>query len=45
MAKCMITTIDNPYSPITDYDHWLQWDMDKGYNTVEYLARIARTSA
>lgn len=44
MAKCMITTIDNPFNPITDYDHWLQWDMDKGYNTVEYLARIARTS-
>lgn len=34
----MLTTIDNPYSPLDDYDKWLQWDQDQGYNTSELIA-------
>lgn len=41
----MLTTIDNPYSPYTEYDKWLQYDTAKGYNTNGYLARILRTSS
>lgn len=36
----MITTIDNPYSPIDDYDKWYIWDSDHGYNTTNYQARL-----
>jgi len=39
-----ITTIDNPYNPITQADLWRMYDINKGYNTCEYLARIARVS-
>ena len=39
-----ITTKDNPYNPITDFDRWYSFDTEKGYNTCSYLARIARTA-
>ena len=37
----MLTTSDNPWDPYTQYDAWSQWDHDHGYNTAEYLARVA----
>lgn len=37
----MLTTIDNPYDPRTQYDQWLQWDQDHGYFTQEFLSRVA----
>lgn len=37
----MLTTIDNPYSPKDDYGKWYSWDIANGYNTTEYLARLA----
>ena len=40
----MITTIDNPFNPFTNFTEWFLFDVEKGYNTCSYLARIARTS-
>lgn len=40
----MLTTIDNPYNPFTQFDEWFAFDESKGYYTCEYLARIARSS-
>lgn len=39
-----LTTTDNPYNPLTDYDNWESFDRQKGYGTSEYLARIVRTT-
>ena len=39
-----LTTIDNPFDPIDQFDAWLAYDISKGYGTCEYLDRIAKTS-
>ena len=39
-----LTTSDNPYNPLTDYDRWEAFDRQKGYGTNEYLARIVKTT-
>lgn len=46
MAKCMLTTIDNPYNPLDaeQFTSWLLFDEGKGYHSTSYLGRIARTS-
>lgn len=40
----MLTTIDNPFHPLKEYDDWLRYDEDHGYYTQNYLARVAATS-
>lgn len=40
----MLTTIDNPFDPFTQFDQWKAYDEGKGYFTCEYLARIVRIS-
>jgi hypothetical protein len=39
----MLTTVDNPYDPFTQWDEWFTWDMNAGYHTPGLLARVART--
>lgn len=41
---CYLTTFDNPYDKIEDYDSWLDFDTDMGYYSDAYLDRIARIS-
>ena len=40
----MLTTIDNPFDPFTQFDDWLRFDEEKGYHTCQFLAKIARPS-
>lgn len=42
--ECMLTTVDNPYDPFEEFNSWFLYDVEKGYNSCGYLARIARTS-
>lgn len=44
MQLHMLTTIDNPFNPFTDFNEWYAWDFAAGYHTPEYLARIVITS-
>lgn len=44
-TNCMLTTIDNPFDPFTQFDEWYQFDEQKGYHSCSYLARIAKTSS
>ena len=37
----ILTTLDNPYNPKEEFDKWYAWDTQNGYNTSEYLARLA----
>ena len=41
----MLTTVDNPYDPFSNFDEWYEFDRLKGYDTCGYLARIAKTSS
>ena len=41
---CMLTTVDNPFDPFTQFDSWFLYDVEKGYNSCAYLDRIAKTS-
>lgn len=43
-TRCALTTFDNPYNPFTQFDSWFLFDVEKGYNSCAYLARIAKTS-
>jgi len=44
MAVHMLTTIDNPWNPFTQFDEWYQFDESSGYFTTQYLARLTLTS-
>lgn len=40
----LLTTVDNPYNPQTQWDEWFTWDFNQGYHTPGLLARIAKSS-
>ena len=40
--EVFITTYDNPFDYFTQFDEWLAFDKNMGYNTLEYVGRLAR---
>lgn len=44
MSAMYLTTIDNPFSPKTEFDEWFAFDTQKGYNTCGLLDRVCQTS-
>lgn len=42
--QSMLTTIDNPFNPFTQFDDWYAFDEGNGYHTCAYLARITKPS-
>jgi len=43
-GEYMLSTLDNPYNPCTEFDKWYNYDERKGYHTCAYLARVLYTS-
>lgn len=43
-TEFMLTTVDNPFDPFTQYDEWYAWDYRAGYHTPGALARQVATS-
>lgn len=44
LTVCALSTIDNPFNPIDDYEKWFAYDVSHGYNTSNWLANLAKTS-
>lgn len=42
--NAMLSTIDNPFDPFTQWDEWLSYDLHAGHHTCEYLARVSINS-
>lgn len=38
-ADYMLTTVDNPYDPFTQFNDWYAWDFRAGYHTPGAVAR------
>ncbi len=45
MSAVFVTTEDNPYDFFTQFDQWHSFDTEKGYNTLNYVARVAQTDS
>lgn len=44
MALHMLTTVDNPFDPFTEFDQWYAFDEAAGYHTSAYLGRVLKSS-
>jgi len=43
-TEYMLTTVDNPFNPFTQFDEWFAYDTRMGYHTSSFLDRIAKVS-
>lgn len=42
--EVMLSTIDNPFDYFTQFKEWNLFDVENGYNSCSYLARVAQLS-
>jgi hypothetical protein len=42
--ESMLTTVDNPFDPFTQFKPWYSYDLASGYHTLALLARIINSS-
>lgn len=40
----MLTTVDNPFNPFTQYDEWYAYDTRLGHHSTALLSRVAIVS-
>lgn len=40
--ELMLSTIDNPFDPFTEFDEWYQYDVRNGHHSLSLLARVAK---
>ena len=45
MKEHMLSTMDNPYNPFTEFDEWLNYDRRQKHFTLEFLDRVIVTSS
>ena len=43
-TEFMLTTVDNPFNPFTQFDEWYAYDTRLGYGTLALLGRITFSS-
>jgi hypothetical protein len=41
----VLTTVDNPWNPITQFKEWYSFDSTAGYHSLALLARVIVTSS
>lgn len=44
MVEHMLTTVDNPFDPFTQFEAWFQFDEASGYKSTAFLARVVKSS-
>ena len=40
-----LTTVDNPFHPIKQFEDWWRYDTEMGYNTLGLIQRLAMTNS
>jgi hypothetical protein len=44
VTEYMLTTVDNPFNPFTEFEEWLDYDTRMGYGTASFLDRVVKMS-
>lgn len=44
MRAAMLTTVDNPHDPFTEYDEWYAFDTRHSHHSAALLARVLNSS-